>query len=93
MLTWRFLRAERYEIQLQRVTIESVILNHYYYYYYYYLLFRATPAAYGNFQDKGRVRATATSLHHSHNKGSEPCLQPTPQLMAMLDPRPIEQGQ
>ena len=33
------------------------------------------------------------TLHHSHsNTGSEPCLQPTPQLIAMLDPLPTEQG-
>ena len=31
--------------------------------------------------------ATAAGLHHSHrNARSEPCLQPTSQLMAMLDP-------
>ena len=36
---------------------------------------------------EGRIRATAAGLRHSHsNTGSEPCLQPTPQLMATPDP-------
>ena len=49
-------------------------------------LFRAVPA-YGGSQARGRIGAVATGLHHSHsNKGSEPSLQPTPQLMAMPDP-------
>ena len=44
-------------------------------------LFRATPKA------RGWFRATAASPHHSHsNAGSELCLQPIPQLMAMPDP-------
>ena len=55
---------------------------------------RATPAAYGGAQARGLIRAVATSLHQSHsNVGSEPCLQPTQQLMAMLDPQPTERGQ
>ena len=38
-------------------------------------------------QARGRIRVIATGLHHSHSSlGSEPHLQPTPQLMAMLDP-------
>ena len=51
------------------------------------LLFRAAPAAYGSSQARGQIGATAAGLHHSHgNMGSEPRLQPTPQLSAMLDP-------
>ena len=58
------------------------------------LLFRAAPAACGGSWARSRIRATPASLHHSHsNVGSEPHLQPTPQLMAMLDPQPTEQGQ
>ena len=39
------------------------------------LLFRASPMAYGSFQARGRMRATAAGLHGSHhNAGSEPCL-------------------
>ena len=49
--------------------------------------FRATHTAYGGSQARGPIRATATSLHHSHsNIRSKPHLQPTPQLTAMLDP-------
>ena len=36
-------------------------------------LFRATPAAYGSSQARGRIRAIAASLHHSHsNSRSKP---------------------
>ena len=43
--------------------------------------------AHGGSEARGQIRAAAASLHHSHtNTGSELCLQPTPQLMAMLDP-------
>ena len=50
-------------------------------------LFRAVPAAYGGSQSSSQIRAEATGLHHSHsNTGSEPCLQPTPQLTVTLDP-------
>ena len=42
---------------------------------------------YGGSQARGPTGATAADLHHSHsNVGSEPRLQPTPQLMAMPDP-------
>ena len=55
---------------------------------------RAAPWAYGGSQARGRIRATAAGLHHSHSRvGSEPHLQPTPQFMAMPDPSPTEQGQ
>ena len=48
---------------------------------------RAAPVAYRGPQASGLIRATAASLHHSHSDaGSEPCLQPTPQLMAAPDP-------
>ena len=54
----------------------------------------AAPAAYGGAQARGRIRAVAAGLRQSHsNAGSEPCLQPTPQLPATLDPQPTEQGQ
>ena len=49
--------------------------------------FRAAPTAFGSSQAKGRIRAVAASLHHSHSDaGSEPC----PQLMTVLDPQPTE---
>ena len=47
---------------------------------------KATPAAYGGSQARGRIGATAAGLHQSHsNTGSEPRLQPT-QLTAIPDP-------
>ena len=50
-------------------------------------LFRATPTAYRSSQARGLIRAIAAGLHHTHtNTRSEPCLQPTPQLMATPDP-------
>ena len=52
-----------------------------------FFFFRATPVAYGGSQARGRIGAVATGLRQSHsNAGSEPCLQPTPQLIAALDP-------
>ena len=55
---------------------------------------RAAPAAYGDSQARGPVGAVAAGLHHSHsNVGSQPRLQPTPQLTATPDPQPTEQGQ
>ena len=43
--------------------------------------------AYGGSQASGRMGAEAASLHHSHsNMVSETRLQPTAQLVAMLDP-------
>ena len=44
------------------------------------------PMAYGGSQARGPVGAIAIGLHQSHsNAGSEPHLQPTPQLTATLD--------
>ena len=38
-------------------------------------------------QARDRIGAAAAGLHHSHSKaGSEPHLQPTPQLTAIQDP-------
>ena len=43
--------------------------------------------AYGISQARGRIGATASSLHHSHsNMVSKLCLQLTQQLVAILDP-------
>jgi len=45
-------------------------------------------------QARGPIRVVATGLRQSHsNAGSEPRLRPTPQLTAMSDPQPTEQGQ
>ena len=53
--------------------------------YFIYLLiyFRAAPSAYGSSQARGQIRAVAAG--HS-NIGSEPHLQPAPQLTATPDP-------
>ena len=41
----------------------------------------------------GQIGAAAASLHHSHSTaGSEPSLQPTPQLRATLDPYPLSEA-
>ena len=53
-------------------------------------LFRAAPEAYGSSQAKGWIGGTAVSPSHSHsNTVSKPHLWPTPQLMATLDPNPL----
>ena len=55
--------------------------------FFFFFFFRATPSAYGGSQARGRIRATAAGLHHSHrNAGPKLCLQPTPQLKATPDP-------
>ena len=58
-------------------------------YFFFFSLFAiswATAAAYGGSQARGPIGAVATSLRQSHsNAGSEPRLQPTPQLTAMPD--------
>ena len=46
--------------------------------------FMARPMAYRSSLARGQIGAVAASLHHSHsNAGSEPHLQPTPQLATM----------
>ena len=56
-------------------------------YFYFYFFFRAVPTAYESFWARGRFRAAAANLCHSHsNARSEPHLWPTLQFMAMLDP-------
>ena len=53
----------------------------------------AAPMAYGGSQARGLIGAVATSLHQSHsNSGSEPRLQPTPQLTTLPDPYPLSQA-
>ena len=62
--------------------------------FFFFLLFRASPAAYGSSQTRGRIRATGAVLYHSHsNTGSWPHLWPTSQLMATPDPQPTEWDQ
>ena len=61
------------------------MLYHMNFFFFFFCLLRATPAAYGGSHAKGLIRATAAGLYHSHAR-FEPSLQPTPQLMATLDP-------
>ena len=50
-------------------------------------LFRAAPSEYGGSKARGLIGAVAASLHQGHsNAGSEPRLQPAPQLTATPDP-------
>ena len=50
--------------------------------------------AYGSSQARGQIGAAAKDLCHSHsNVESEPYRGPAPQLAAMQDPQPTEQGQ
>ena len=57
------------------------------FFFFFFGLFRAAPMTYGGSQARGLIGATAAGLHHScSSAGSEPCLQPTPQLTATLDP-------
>ena len=54
---------------------------------FFFFLFRAAPEASGGSQARGRIKAAAVSLHHSHSKvGSKMSLRPTPQFTAMPDP-------
>ena len=54
---------------------------------FFFFLFRAAPMAYGSSQVRGRIGAIAASPGHNHNNsGSEPGLQPTPQLTATPNP-------
>ena len=53
----------------------------------FFFFFRVEPMAYGSSQAKGKIRAAAASLHHSHsNAGSKLHLLSTPQLTAKPDP-------
>ena len=53
----------------------------------FFVCFVFSGASPGGSRARGRIRAVAASLSQSHsNSGSEPRLQPTPQLKAMLDP-------
>ena len=55
---------------------------------------RAAPTADGNSQARRQIRAVATGRHHSHSQaGYQPRLGPLPQLTAMRDSSPTEQGQ
>ena len=52
---------------------------------FYLLIFRATPTANGSSRARGGIGPADAGHNHSH-MGSEPRLQPIPQLMATPDP-------
>ena len=53
----------------------------------FFCFFRATLMTHGSSQVRGWIRIAAVGLQYSHSDAeSELCLQPTPQLMATLDP-------
>ena len=58
------------------------------FYFIFLCIFRAVPAAYGGSQARRPIGDVAAGLRQSHsNAGSEPCLQPTPQLTEAPDPQ------
>ena len=78
-------------ILLAMITIShSILLFLFIYLFFFFGLFAiswAAALAYGGSQARGLIGAVAASLHQSHsNAGSEPRLQPKPQLTVTLDP-------
>ena len=64
-----------------------MLLRTFFFFFFFALLFRASSTAYGNSQARGWIRTVATGVYHSHsNSGSEPSLQPTPQLTETPSP-------
>ena len=75
------------------VVVELHELFIYFVFFFFFVFSRAAPVVYGGSQARGPIGAVAAGLHHSHsNTGSEPCLRPTPQLTATLDPPLTERG-
>ena len=69
------------------VGIDLGIRGLFYLFIFFFLLFRAAPVAYGSSQARDQIETAAAGQYHRHsNATSEPCLQPTPQLMATPDP-------
>ena len=65
---------------------KNYLLNNFFFFFFFFAISWAVPTAYGGSLARGQIGAAATSLRQSHgNAGSEPCLQPTPQLTAMPD--------
>ena len=75
------------ELQSQVTHIFFFSSSSFFFFFFFFCFLEPTPVAYGSRQARGQIRATAAGLHHSHSKAeSKLCLQPTPLLMAMLDP-------
>ena len=83
----------KYTKKQQQKTNIVLVKTHFFFFFGLFAFSRATHSAYGVSQARGQIGAVAAGLCQSHsNAGSEPCLQPTPQLTATLD-QPTEQGQ
>ena len=90
MLLLTFMYFGKISYQYKYVKLTIFIL-------FYFCLFAiswAVPEAYGGSQARGPIGGVATVLCQSHsNAGSELYLQTTPQLTAMPDHQPTDQGQ
>ena len=66
----------------------SILCLHFFFFFlFFFLLGRAVLVEYGGSQARAPVRAVTAGLCQNHsNMGSEPRLQPTPQLTAMTNP-------
>ena len=54
-------------LSLLVTTVEKPYFSFSFFPFFFFLLFRATPAAYGDSQPRGRIRAAAASLLHCHS--------------------------
>ena len=67
-----------------KIGMFSFFILFFFFFFFFFVFSRATPAACGGSQARGLIGAVAAGLQHSlSNLGSEPCLQPTSQLVAM----------
>ena len=84
-LFWRYLFWVAEGLALSSQTTKVLTLIDFSFSFLFFLT--AAPAAHGGFQARGLIRAVAPGPRHSHsNAGSQPHLQPTPQLTATSDP-------
>ena len=86
----RSIKVRHILFMIKRNVAVSFVLDFIFFIFIFFGLFAiswAAPTAYGGSRARGRIRAIAAGLCQSHsNLGSEPRLQPTPQLTATLDP-------
>ena len=73
-------------IWFQYIIEQIHMVNFFFFFLSFFAIFWAAPAACGGSQARGPIGAVAIGLRQSHsNAGSEPRLQPTPQLTATPD--------
>ena len=58
----------------------------------FFLLFRAAPTAYGSFQARDQIGATAASLHHSHSNRIQAAFAAYTIAHGLPDSGPTEEG-